>query len=393
MGEDRERRERKRVEKRSPYLGGNLLWYFLALAAVCLLVVSLLGRATLDISIGHLVPLIRQGSPDKNATGMIEVSEGTDAHPLRVRYSGLRKLTIGPSEITGEVVREVVDPEADRSPAQRKNFRTSRHGLEGESINLFSLLEENGFTDVRAEDSPGPWNNYAAMLIVVVPLVVFLIFMARRLGGTGSAMAFRRSRARLYAQDDLGISFKDVAGVDEAVEELREVVEFLRSPEKFRVLGGRIPKGVLLVGPPGTGKTLLAKAVAGEAAVPFFGLSGSDFVEMFVGVGAVRVRDMFQQALSRRPASCLSTSSTRWARHGERASWEDTTNASRRSMRCWWKWTASAPTTECWCWRRRIGRKRSIRPCSVPAASTGTCSWTGRTCAAAKPSWPSTSRE
>ncbi len=114
-------------------------------------------------------------------------------------------------------------------------------------------------------------------------------------------MAFGRSRGKLYAQEDLGISFEDVAGIDEAVDELREVVDFLRSPEKYQVLGGRIPKGVLLVGPPGTGKTLLAKAIAGEAGVPFFGISGSDFVEMFVGVGAARVRDMFQQAQAKAP--------------------------------------------------------------------------------------------
>jgi cell division protease FtsH len=105
----------------------------------------------------------------------------------------------------------------------------------------------------------------------------------------------------LYAQEDLGVMFSDVAGIDEAVEEVREVVDFLRSPEKYQRLGGRIPRGVLLVGPPGTGKTLLAKAIAGEAGVPFFSLSGSDFVEMFVGVGAARVRDMFQQAEAKAP--------------------------------------------------------------------------------------------
>ena len=127
------------------------------------------------------------------------------------------------------------------------------------------------------------------------------IFMMRRLGGAASPMQFGRSRGRLYAQEDLGVSFDDVAGIDEAVEEVRELVDFLCSPEKYQKLGGRIPKGVLLVGPPGTGKTLLAKAIAGEAAVPFFSLSGSDFVEMFVGVGAARVRDMFQQAEAKAP--------------------------------------------------------------------------------------------
>src|SRR5205807_4197811 len=112
-----------------------------------------------------------------------------------------------------------------------------------------------------------------------------------------------RSRHKVYAENDLRVTFNDVAGIDEAVAELREVVEFLQTPEKYQALGGRIPKGVLLVGPPGTGKTLLAKAVAGEAGVPFFSLSGSDFVEMFVGVGASRVRSLFAQANAKAP--CL----------------------------------------------------------------------------------------
>src|SRR5205823_8917686 len=112
---------------------------------------------------------------------------------------------------------------------------------------------------------------------------------------------FGRSKAKLHAQKDLEVSFQDVAGIDEAVAELREVVDFLKTPEKYQALGGRIPKGVLLIGPPGTGKTLLAKAVAGEAEVPFFSLSGSEFVEMFVGVGASRVRDLFRDAESKAP--------------------------------------------------------------------------------------------
>ncbi len=139
------------------------------------------------------------------------------------------------------------------------------------------------------------------MLVLTGLFIVVFFFMLRRLGGAGSPMAFGRSRGKMYAQEDIGITFEDVAGIDEAVDELREVVEFLRSPERYQVLGGRIPKGVLLVGPPGTGKTLLAKAIAGEAGVPFFSLSGSDFVEMFVGVGAARVRDMFQQAENKAP--------------------------------------------------------------------------------------------
>ena len=133
-------------------------------------------------------------------------------------------------------------------------------------------------------------------------LILLLFFMMmKRLGGAGGPMQFGRSRGKLYAEEDLGVSFNDVAGIDEAVEEVKELVDFLQNPEKYQKLGGRIPRGVLLVGPPGTGKTLLAKAIAGEAGVPFFSLSGSDFVEMFVGVGAARVRDMFQQAESKSP--------------------------------------------------------------------------------------------
>src|SRR5687768_13053232 len=139
----------------------------------------------------------------------------------------------------------------------------------------------------------------------VIPLI-FLValwsFFFRRMGGAeGGVMSFARSRAKIYADDDVKVRFGDVAGVDEAEEELREIVEFLKNPKKYTSIGGRIPKGVLLVGPPGTGKTLLARAVAGEAKVPFFSLSGSEFVEMFVGVGAARVRDLFGQAEQKAP--------------------------------------------------------------------------------------------
>src|SRR6187401_1187347 len=139
----------------------------------------------------------------------------------------------------------------------------------------------------------------------VLPFVLIFAawsFFARRLGGAeGGVMSFARSKAKIYAEDDVKTTFQDVAGVDEAAQELREIVEFLKTPRKFTNLGGRIPKGVLLVGPPGTGKTLLARAVAGEAKVPFFSLSGSEFVEMFVGVGAARVRDLFSQAEQKAP--------------------------------------------------------------------------------------------
>jgi cell division protease FtsH len=139
----------------------------------------------------------------------------------------------------------------------------------------------------------------------IIPLLLFVglwAFLFRRMSGAeGGVMSFARSRAKIYADDEVKVRFTDVAGVDEAEEELKEIVEFLKNPKKYTNLGGRIPKGVLLVGPPGTGKTLLARAVAGEASVPFFSLSGSEFVEMFVGVGAARIRDLFQQAEAKAP--------------------------------------------------------------------------------------------
>src|SRR5216110_1648866 len=146
------------------------------------------------------------------------------------------------------------------------------------------------------------------MLIVPIGIgLLFVSWLTRRMsggmgGGPPGVMSFGKTKARVYMESNTGVTFKDVAGVDEAADELKEIVDFLKMPSKFRRLGGRIPKGVLLVGPPGTGKTLLARAVAGEAGVPFFSLSGSEFVEMFVGVGAARVRDLFGQAESKAPA-------------------------------------------------------------------------------------------
>ncbi len=159
---------------------------------------------------------------------------------------------------------------------------------------------------VRAEpEEESPW--YISLLVSWFPMLlligVWIFFMRQMQGGGGKAMSFGRSRARLINQDTARVTFQDVAGVDEAKEELSEIVQFLSDPKKFTRLGGRIPKGVLLVGSPGTGKTLLARAVAGEAGVPFFSISGSDFVEMFVGVGAARVRDLFVQG--KKNAPCL----------------------------------------------------------------------------------------
>lgn len=146
------------------------------------------------------------------------------------------------------------------------------------------------------------WRDLLSWIVPVVVFGAIWLFIFRRLGqAQGGFMQVGQSKAKIYMEKDIKVTFADVAGVDEAKEELREVIEFLKTPEKFTKLGGKIPKGILLVGPPGTGKTLLARAVAGEAAVPFFSISGSEFVEMFVGVGAARVRDLFEQAKLKAP--------------------------------------------------------------------------------------------
>ena len=152
---------------------------------------------------------------------------------------------------------------------------------------------------------PGPWVNILSLLGYILPFLIvgvaFFFIFRQAQGSNNTAMSFGKSRARMFSGDQPKVTFADVAGVDESKEELQEVVEFLREPQKFIALGARIPKGVLLVGPPGGGKTLLAKAVSGEAGVPFFSISGSEFVEMFVGVGASRVRDLFEQAKKHSP--------------------------------------------------------------------------------------------
>jgi len=169
--------------------------------------------------------------------------------------------------------------------------------------NLVDMLVDKG-VEVTPKPAPEPpwWTGLLSTMLPVLLLVGFVFFMMQQTQGGGNrVMQFGKSRARLHADDKKKVTFEDVAGADEAKEELEEVVEFLKHPKKFNELGARIPKGVLLFGSPGTGKTLLARAVAGEAGVPFFSISGSDFVEMFVGVGASRVRDLFEQAKKNSP--------------------------------------------------------------------------------------------
>jgi cell division protease FtsH len=167
---------------------------------------------------------------------------------------------------------------------------------------LANLLDEQGVKIEAREATTSPWASVLYSWAPILLMIGFWIFIMRQMqSGGNKALSFGKSRAKLSSSSQKKVTFKDVSGVDEAKEELQEIIEFLKEPQKFQKLGGRIPKGVLLMGPPGTGKTLLARAVAGEANVPFFSISGSDFVEMFVGVGASRVRDLFEQGKKNAP--------------------------------------------------------------------------------------------
>jgi cell division protease FtsH len=209
-----------------------------------------------------------------------------------VKADQIAEVTIGDQTIRGTLKQPL-----NNDPKQSKDFTTTRV----EDPKLVEELEAHG---VRYKgEAVNRW--LPDLLGWMIPLVFFIgiwgFFFRRMSGAEGGVMSFARSRAKIYADDEVKVRFTDVAGVDEAEDELKEIVEFLKNPKKYTALGGRIPKGVLLVGPPGTGKTLLARAVAGEAHVPFFSLSGSEFVEMFVGVGAARIRDLFQQAEAKAP--------------------------------------------------------------------------------------------
>ena len=309
--DDSNEKEPKSTEKKGPQQGSTLVLYLLGLAVLSLFVVSLWqGNDEVHIQYSDLLRLIEASRPDAEED-FIDVSTGTADQRKTWRYSDLDELMIGTFRVDGKVTVEQLEPiptsedataeGADELVKKRRRFRTDRMPDE-EKLNERLAALPPGIINFDYARGPSVWSNYVPMLLITGLFVLLIFFMMRRMGGAGSPMAFGRSRGKLYAQEDISVTFEEVAGIDEAVEELREVVEFLRTPEKYQLLGGRIPKGVLLIGPPGTGKTLLAKAIAGEAGVPFFSLSGSDFVEMFVGVGAARVRDMFQQAEQKAPS-------------------------------------------------------------------------------------------
>ncbi|MGZ5926202.1 MAG: ATP-dependent metallopeptidase FtsH/Yme1/Tma family protein, partial [Rhizomicrobium sp.] len=230
---------------------------------------------------------------------LFNLFQGTGAHPTasaisyskfneQVLQNQVRKVTFQGEQVKGELT-------------SGQAFTTT---VPANDNTLWPMLKSHNVdTAVTAADDGMPslvgiFVNWFPMLLLIG---VWVFFLRQMQSGGGKAMGFGKSRAKLLTERQGRVTFEDVAGVDEAKDDLKEIVDFLRDPQKFQRLGGRIPKGVLLVGPPGTGKTLLARAIAGEANVPFFTISGSDFVEMFVGVGASRVRDMFEQAKKNAP--------------------------------------------------------------------------------------------
>jgi cell division protease FtsH len=205
-------------------------------------------------------------------------------------------------KVKNKEVREVTIADHDAHGIYKNENAGFRTQLPLNYPAMIDELRQNGVVINYKDTSTGSWVNILLNASPFIVLLAFWIFMMRQMqSGGNKALSFGKSRARLHSTQQKKVTFKDVAGVEEAKEELQEIIEFLREPQKFQKLGGRIPKGVLLIGPPGTGKTLLARAIAGEASVPFFSISGSDFVEMFVGVGASRVRDLFEQGKKNAP--------------------------------------------------------------------------------------------
>jgi cell division protease FtsH len=256
-----------------------------------------------------LSPLVWLGWSYQREPGYVHLKYGELIQILNASRYGhgvrLQKVQVNRTDIRGEIVTSDLASGADPSGkhTQTISFRTPRIGLEDDA-SLHALLQAAVGANFQGGEEDSTFKTIGAGIVSVLffaSLAGGLVLLLRWMMGGGSPLTFGRSKAKVYAQKDLNVTFGNVAGIDEAVAELREVVDFLKTPDKYQILGGRIPKGVLLVGPPGTGKTLLARAVAGEAEVPFFSLSGSDFVEMFVGVGAARVRDLFAQAESKAP--------------------------------------------------------------------------------------------
>lgn len=218
--------------------------------------------------------------------------------PLQLSYSELVEKVEGKQVATASVEREKVTGKL----SNQQNYTTEIGGEESGNT-IAEKMRSNGVkVEYKNSSTSGMWMQALIFYAPFILIIALWVFMLRQMqSGGNKALSFGKSRAKLLSNQQKRVTFKDVAGVDEAKEELQEIIEFLKEPQKFQKLGGRIPKGVLMMGPPGTGKTLLARAIAGEANVPFFSISGSDFVEMFVGVGASRVRDLFEQGKKNAP--------------------------------------------------------------------------------------------
>ena len=230
------------------------------------------------------------------------VKQGNRTQPVQPIFSELmKKVTDG--EVESATVNSTTGEVTGKYRGSEVEFRSNvPAGPGGVYEKLLDKMIEKGVKVTAQKEGGNQWVSLLVNAIPFVLLLAFWIFMMRQMqSGGNKALSFGKARARLHSSQQKKVTFKDVAGVEEAKEELQEIIEFLREPQKFQKLGGRIPKGVLLIGSPGTGKTLLARAIAGEANVPFFSISGSDFVEMFVGVGASRVRDLFEQGKKNAP--------------------------------------------------------------------------------------------
>src|SRR3954462_11613866 len=225
------------------------------------------------------------------------------SHSQKMTYSALKADIDAHPDRYADVLFNPSKRAATATKSDANKTTITVHYPNDESQQKFERLLDQSKVAYDSKGTGGfSWTALIGSFLPFLLLIGFWIFLMNQVQGGGSkVMSFGKSRAKRMAPDTPKMGFKDVAGVDEAVEELQEIKEFLENPKKFQALGARIPKGVLLYGPPGTGKTLLASAVAGEAGVPFFSISGSDFVEMFVGVGASRVRDLFEQAKQASP--------------------------------------------------------------------------------------------
>lgn len=286
---DKKEKEKPGLKKHEPVLGSldpkkfNFsIWYFLAMLVILMVFNSLFFKPKSIITIDF------SEFKAKIESGEIHRVEMGEKYFIGLPLTKEEAARLSEQGYTGE--------------KQEENSQTYKT-VRVDDDDFIKLMDNKGVEYYAKLPENKTWMNL--ILSWVIPIIFFVIvwrFISKRMGMAGQrVMSFGENRAKLVAEGDTGVNFKDVAGVDEAKAELVEVVDFLKHPEKYHAIGGKIPKGVLLIGPPGTGKTLLAKAVAGEAKVPFFRISGADFVEMFVGVGAARVRDLFKQAREKAP--------------------------------------------------------------------------------------------